>query len=204
MLTFDRIDHEYRWDGKVVPSVTQVIGEWQQINVYGVEYYANTFTGAVVKVETFRAAADFGTAVHSMCHMELKGILSESALHPALIPPLEQFRTWMDHFKPEILLVEQPMYSQKYGYAGTPDIICMVKNKPLVCDIKTGEYAMAGVQIAGYEQLYKENSRKWGRMGRYVLYIPKNGGAYRFHPVGSPRDWAFFQARLFQWQYLTR
>jgi hypothetical protein len=215
MLAFNKASHVYTWNGNPVPSCTGIINEWQLINVYGVEYYCNTFNGTVVSAEMFRMAAQFGTAVHYGCKIigeayqiepkrvfKLRDLIEVSMLAPELHKPLEQFVEWLNQYKPKIMLIEDPLYSKRYGYAGTPDIICILNNKPIVCDIKTGMYGLAGVQMAGYEQLWGEHLPRTGRMGRYVLHIPKDGGAYKFMSVGSAQDWAFFQSRLYQWQYL--
>lgn len=209
MLNFDPGNHIYKLGDRVVPSVTQVIGEW----VEAPYYYINTFTGAVVKKEVFEAGGDHGTAIHKACRLILKyghGILDWEALDISLLHQLEQFKKWLEDFFPEIVFIEEPMYSKKFGYAGTPDIIAEMRAKrtvsakriPAVIDIKTGAFDMAGPQISGYEQLYKETFKYRGTVLRYVLHLPKTG-PYKFIPMTNKADWDFFRSRLFQYQYLN-
>lgn len=209
MLTFDPDTHIYKMDYRVVPSVTQIIGEW----IEAPYYYINTFTGAVVKKEVFEGGGDHGIAVHKGCWLILKhghDGLDWELLDPSLIHQLQQFEGWMEDFFPEIVFTEEAMYSEKFGYAGTPDIIAEMRAKrvvsakriPAVIDIKTGAFDMAGPQIAGYEQLYKETFKYRGTVLRYVLHLPKTG-PYKFIPLTDKRDWDFFRSRLFQYNYLN-
>jgi len=200
MLNFIADTHTYQWRGKTVPSVTQVIGEWQPISVYGVEYYYNVFTGTVLAAEQFVGARDFGRAVHKMNSLYLRGVLDESTLHPSLIPVLEQFDWWVRTNDVEPVEIETPMYSEKYQYAGTPDLICKIRRQLVIVEEKTGEYGMAGPQLAGYDKLYKPHLFK----KRIVLSFPKDGGTLKVIPFTSPRDWGFFQARLYQYYYTRR
>ncbi len=204
-FTFDAETHIYRLDGRVIPSVTQILGEFCPVTISGRDYYVNAFTGSVVGMEKFDKAADFGTAVHRGCTLILlhgKDFLDWDALAPELVGPLRQFVRWMAEWKPEVILAEAPLYSRKYGYAGTPDFVAKIKRKVAVVDIKTGAFDMAGPQVAAYGELYKENYRYRGAVGRYVLHLPKNGGSYKFVPLTNGKDWNFFKSRLYQVQYL--
>lgn len=202
MLKFDPDTHTYSIDGNKIPSVTQILSEWVEIP----RYYVNTFTGAMVRKDVFDAGGDHGTAIHTACNLILEGgghdALDWEALNPELCHPLQQFERWLADYKPKIASVEEPMYSSKYGYAGTPDIAAKVQRKMAVIDIKTGAYSMAGPQTSAYEQLYKEASGHGRNMKRYVLYLPKTGD-YKFIPMTNKNDWDFFRSRLFQYQYLN-
>jgi hypothetical protein len=199
VLEFIADTHTYKKDGVVIPSVTQIIGEWQLTEVYGVEYYYNIYSGAVLAADRFTEARDFGRAAHAMNALYLMGSLDQSALHPSLIPVLDQFDTWLRTFNVEPVLIETPLYSEKHQYAGTPDLVCLVKKRLAIVDYKTGDYAMAGPQLAGYDQLYKPKIYKQ----RFVLYLPKDGGQFKFVPCTNySDDWKFFYSRLCQYHYL--
>lgn len=207
MLEFDPATHTYTYDGRVVPSVTQVIGEWIPVKHMGFDYLVNAFTGEMVAAEKFREAADFGTAVHKGAKLILTGEgLDWDALDPALEPPLRQLERWIGDFKVEPRHVEVPMYSKRYGVAGTPDIICFVlKNRLIVCDIKTGSLGAVGAQTAGYEILYREEYRRLSvKISRYALRLPKDGRPYDFIPMRNPEDKQFFLSRVFQYHYARK
>ena len=198
MLTFNEEKHLYYWEDRPVPSVTQIIREWMEINVYGNKYFTNRFTGTTIATDVFRVAADFGTAVHAGAKVLAEGrALDFNALDSALVAPLREFTQWMKDHKPEMLIVEKPLYSAKYGYAGTPDLICVINRKIYVVDIKTGMFEMAGIQLSAYEQLYREHAKRGAlHMSRYVLHLPKDGSAYKFIKKDNQYDFPCFQNML--------
>jgi len=216
MLKIDLSSHTYYyWDGETIPSVTQIIGEWRPVSVYGVEYYVNTFTGHVVDAERFREARDWGNAVHKMLALYLHRKLDESSLHESLIPILEQFDEWMRLNHVEPLEIEKPLYNEQYRYAGTPDLICKLNGRLSIVDYKTGSYDMAGPQLAAYYKtgsydmagpqlaaycmLYKPLVGK----DRYVLHIPRRDSKINMICLRNfTDDWNFFRARLHQYLYL--
>jgi hypothetical protein len=196
MLTFNAETHTYYWEKIQTPSVTQIINEWMEINVYGTKYFTNRYTGLTIAADVFREAGEFGTAVHAGCRVLARGrALDYMALHPSLYHPLAEFMQWMKDYAPDFALIEEPLYSKKFHYAGTPDIVGTIKRRPIIVDIKTGAFDMAGVQLAGYEQLYRERIRRGTlHMDRYVLQLPKDGGAYKFIPCRDNGDFACFMS----------
>ena len=208
-LSFTEDTHEYRWGDHVVPSVTGIIGELRKVTLGRYEYFVNVFTSNVIDAETIRAAGDTGTAIHKACGIILEhghDALDWDGLDPDLIPPLQQFEKWMEDWEPEIILVETPMYSKKYGYAGTSDIIARIprlKKKVAVTDIKTGAFSMVGPQTSAYTQLYKEEYKDKSSIERAVLHLPKDGSDYTYKVLENhASDWNFFKARLAQHGYL--
>jgi len=206
MLTFNESTHEYLWEGKPVPSVTQVINEWMEISVYGAKYFTNRFTGLTINAEVFRAAGEFGTAAHAGVKVLAEGReLDYNALHPSLYHPLAEFVQWKKDCSPIFHLIEKPLYSAKYRYAGTPDLICTIDRHLSVVDIKTGGYDTAGIQMAGYEQLYREDVKRGTlHMRRYVLHLPKDGGNYKFIQQADTTDFSCFLGLLFAHQQMKR
>lgn len=218
MLSFDSQSHQYRWNEDPVPSVTQVIGTWIKINVYGVPYYCDTLTGTVISAQVFENAGDFGRAVHKMCELYIRGTLDTTTLPPILVSVLAQFQAWMQEYAPEIILTEKPLYSLRHKYAGTLDILCVTGKRLCLYDIKTGAHDMAGVQMAAYSQLLRDNLAEWwpdfvkishgkgisSNIERYVLELPKDGGSYRVVPIKSSLrlDWEYFLSRLNQHKHL--
>mgnify|MGYP001559267038 CR=1 FL=1 len=205
MLTFDADKHIYRWNGQVVPSVTEIIGAW--LPVKGADFYVNTFTGAIVYADKFEAAGKVGKAIHKACGYIANGQgVDMEAIDRALIPPLKQFKKWMGDFKAKPIAVETPMYSVKYEFAGTPDIVCELsqdKNILVVVDIKTGLVNdMAGVQTSGYEILAREDLKIRKIIKRYELILPRDGSQYKFKQLTDKDDFTFFLSRLNQYNYL--
>ncbi|MCK5605995.1 hypothetical protein KAR91_29120 [Candidatus Pacearchaeota archaeon] len=206
MLKFTEDTHTYSWNGSKVPGVTTILGEYVKSNVYGTEYYVNTFNGSAVDAEKFRVAADHGNAVHLAIKYLLTDGLDMESLDPSILAAVNQFEAWRDEYVKEIVLVEEPLYSQRYGYAGTPDFVCELRPKyerifrAKICltDFKTGAHGLAGPQTAAYETLYKEQSKYRGRILRAVLKLPKDGSDYKFLTETGRQDFNMFKACLFR------
>ena len=206
MLKFDEPNHTYSWNGSKAPGVTTILGEYVKSNIYGTEYYVNTFNGSAVDAEKFRVAADHGNAVHLAIKYLLTDGLDMESLDPSILAAVNQFEEWRDEYVKEIILVEEPLFSTRFGYAGTPDLICELRPKyeriyrARVCltDFKTGAHGMSGPQTAAYEQLYKEHSKYRGKILRTVLKLPKDGGDYKFLPEAGRQDFNMFEACLFR------
>jgi len=210
MIQFDEVEHKYTRNGVVISSVTQVIGEWRRVDISGEAWLVNTLTGGAVPASMFEGPSDFGTAVHKAIQYYIEGIIIMDALHPKIKLLLHEFMRWVQLAKVDLrhineigspYICERPMYSKKYGYAGTPDIVCPVDGAVTLIDIKTGAYDMAGPQTAAYEQLYRENVKNT-RLKRVVLSLPKQGGSAKVVSFTEKADWSFFKARLATTNYL--
>ncbi|MFA5706858.1 MAG: hypothetical protein WDA41_10925 [Candidatus Neomarinimicrobiota bacterium] len=197
MLTFSEETHQYTWNNEPVPSVTQVIGEWVKCG----GMYVSIFTGTQVPADKFEAAGRFGTAVHKMLHSYLEGSLDFGLLTDDLLMIFTQFEAWREIFRPEPLYIERQLYSERYLYAGTMDLVCTIGRDRWIVDYKTGGYDMAGPQLAAYEKLDQEDGARKPRK-RAVLYLPKDGGQWKWVPMEGRQDWTFFETRLFQYNYL--
>jgi len=203
MLTFDEKEHRYEADGITVPSVTQILGEFIRVDI-GAGWYVSTFTGQMIKADVFEAAGRMGTAIHDMIHYYLEDDLDVEALSPELMAVLVQFREWQDMFKPEIMHTEKRGYSEKYGFAGTMDLVCKIGRDIWIPDYKSGAYNTAGPQLAAYEKLYQESIDSHSPVKRAVLRLPKDGSKFKWVPMTDRKDWLFFQARKFQYDYLRK
>jgi hypothetical protein len=205
MLTFDDKDHIYRWNGEISPSVTQVIGEWREIVIYGVHYFVNVYSGDVISAERLRVAQEFGKAVHKAAFFLLKGTLDWDSLASELISPLKEIQRWASEHSVRPVLLETPLHSTQYAFSGTPDFVGYLRrDKHLsVVDYGTGAFGMKGPQTAAYVQLYREYARDLKPIKRYVLHAPKTG-AYSLIPQENPHDWLFFVTKLNEKKYLTQ
>jgi hypothetical protein len=197
MLTFEEIPHIYRWNDSIVPSVTQIIGQWLKVG----DQYVNVFSGATVDARMFEDAGQWGTSVHTMIDYYLDDDLDTSNLTANQHWTLGHFKNWMAEMDVEVIAHEQRLYSKKYKYAGTYDIKARIDDRLWIVDIKTGAYDMAGPQLAAYCQLDKENDRSRATRHRAVLYLPKDGN-YKFIEMTDRADWSFFLSRLNTHNYM--
>jgi len=200
MLEFREEDHTYLYSDRVVPSVTQAIDEWLEIKIHGTRYYVHKFSNVVISYERMRDAQQHGRAVHKAGLFAIKGTLDWSSLHYELKNPVEQLIKWAEDFKIKPILLEKPLYSKTYRFAGTPDFIGTMRGikHRVVVDYASGAYMMKGLQTAAYEQLYRENYKYRGKMVRFVLHLPKQG-PYDLVPQKDAHDWAGFKIKLMDW-----
>lgn len=79
-----------------------------------------------------------GTEVHQAAEAYALGTVPEVA--ESVLPYVEQYRRFLEDFKPEFLLAEAPVYNLSRGYAGTLDAVAVVQGATVVLDIKTTPY----------------------------------------------------------------
>lgn len=137
MLTFDAATHTYRWDDRVVPSVTQVIRE---SGLYDASWY---------KPED----ALRGTYVHDACRFADENDLG------SVDPRIQGYVDAWLKFKRESGFscqpggIERMFVNEAYGYAGTIDRDCKLGPADATLDIKTGQpAAWHAIQTAAYRQ----------------------------------------------------
>lgn len=198
MLSFCPEKHEYRWNGKFIPSVTQIIGEWIKVTDY-----VNVYDGTIIPFDVFGQARDFGRAIHKACGLIVAGTLDWNSLDPSLVFPLKRFEQWLNDFNVEIISSEKMMYSEKDELAGTADIICKIQKTLSIVEIKTGLINnFVGAQTAGYERLYRAEEKYRGIIKRYELILQKDGSQYKLTPLINNHDISFLLAKIYEWRYL--
>ena len=64
----------------------------------------------------------------------------------------EQYKRFLDKYKPEFLLQETTVFHATEKYAGTLDALCAIKGEQYIMDIKTGKsiYDTVQLQLAAY------------------------------------------------------
>ena len=162
-LTYSEDIHEYRWYNKPVVSSTQVLSSVGTKTIRnGIELWNPIgFNDRFLSDET---AANFGKAFHKIASiLLLDGIPGFPA---AMEPYVKMFRKFLSDFPFVVLehkgepLVECPLYSERYCYAGTPDVWVLEKGGKEIwlLDWKTSTQDQGhwNYQTASYEQLGKE------------------------------------------------
>lgn len=205
VLQFEPETHIYTFEDRVVPGVTRALGEWVKCRYGKYEFYISTIDGTTVDAETFDAAGDFGTAIHLAAPLAFSGNLDWDALDEDLIPPLKQFMKWAEVWKLKDPQFELRVFSKKYFFAGTLDIMGLILNSERAeIDIKTGYTGLVGPQTAAYELAYREEYKDRKKLKRYCLHLPRDGSKFTFTEKKDHLDQAFFLNRLFQLNYLKR
>ena len=191
MLTFDEPTHTYRWDGRRVPSVTQLLE------------HLHSFAG--VPLAILLEAQQRGTYVHQMCELYDRGELDEQQnAHVAgglYVGYLDAWKRFIDDFAPNWEAIEERGYSRAHGFAGTKDRRGGFERRHTgsrwVCDIKTGRQAhrVWGLQTAAYRQIDIERDASHARDRRATVQLGVDG-RYRFIEWNDPADWPTFHALL--------
>ena len=136
--TFCEDTHEYKIDGKPVPSVTQVLKE----------------AGLIDSTWFTPEAALRGTYVHQACALYDEGVLDLDGIDPQLAPYVS---AW-DKFKKDSgivpTIIEQPFYSLEHGFAGCVDRAWLDGKHWVIADLKSGPLPdWLALQLAGYSIL---------------------------------------------------
>ena len=177
-LTFTAENHEYRFKGRVVPSVTQVLTPLTKLWTNGADLE--------------RARAE-GVAIHRTVELDLKGELDEETLPEWLKPYLAAWRKFVADTGFQLRASERMLFSETWGFAGTCDldgVLTKLKGSPAaVIDVKrTLGGNVIGMQLAGYEKLLIEGTALSGRRRRFGLQLKP----LKFVEYTDPRDWTDF------------
>ena len=181
-LLFDPIKHRYSVDGVVVDGVTTIL---KVINKPAlVNWSANMSAGYVEKnlkpgvaldevqimelvdgaKKAHRVRADqtasLGTLAHAWFDDHFSGRAPTTPVNPELRRMTGAFLKFADTHKVEVLETERRLYSQRFKFAGTVDLICKVDGELTVADYKTGSgiYAEMLAQCGGYHLCYEEET----------------------------------------------
>lgn len=110
------------------------------------------------------AGANTGTEAHAMVEQFLKGSKPSSGSQEAG-NAYRAFVEWFEDARPEVLNVEEVIYSEQFKYAGTYDCMLKVDGVNYLCDLKTtnasrmapnGVYAEYFIQLGAYAYAHEE------------------------------------------------
>lgn len=186
MIEFDKILHEYRLDGRLVPSVTSVLAPLEDFER--------------VPRETLEAARVFGQHVHEAAALFVRDELDWPSLDEHLTPYMEGLKRFLDESGLSVIASELAVASRKYRVAGTLDLLGLWRGSECVIDFKATATLpkSVGPQTSAYEALYRE---KFGgaKRKRYCVQLRPND--YRVHPLSDMGDWSIFLSCLNLWRY---
>ena len=123
-------------------------------------------------------AKNRGTTVHSIVEAYKNG-------HPIDLDSIptqfrgyaKGFNKWVNDNKVEVVSKEKTVFSHKYGYAGTYDLVCKLNGTDDIwlIDVKTGKaiYDEVELQLSAYKQALSEEGINVTRMG--VILLTEDG-----------------------------
>lgn len=183
-LHFDPLAHVYRIDGRVVPSVTQLL------KPIGPDF-------SMVVPDVLEAKRALGVAVHLACELDDDGDLDDDELDPVLVPYVSAWRKFKADTGAVIVMNERQLGHPALQYAGTLDRTAVIRGSGWLLDIKTSAepHASYGVQLAGYEELLRVAHHDGQPLNRATVHL-RDDGSYRLHEFKNPNDHAAFRACL--------
>jgi len=153
MLSFNAEGHKYFWNGKEVPSVSEIL------KTIGI-------TRDFERVDPFYR--ERGKFVHQAVEFHVKHTLDEESLDQENVTPyLKAFKKYESKEAYLVRKTEVPLYSQKYGFAGTIDHISEFADSRFpglgIADLKVTEKSdkAADLQLCAYSILFFEHHSYW-------------------------------------------
>lgn len=183
MLTFNAQKHEYRWNGAVVPSVTQILKPM------------DSFEG--IPEEILDNARIRGDWVHKATELIDLG-MPVTNIPEEYAPYIEAFKRYRAESGNTPLLLEQRVFCEKHQYAGTLDRMEQVKRSRAIMDIKvTFELPMSvGAQTAAYLNAFNEKRPKNEQATKRFSLRLKKDGTYEFTELKDAVDLVDFLSCL--------
>ncbi len=171
-------------------SVTEVL---KPILAQRLQQWIKT-TSAKKQDAILNEASDVGTELHSLVESDLLG--KTPTVKPQYEGFFEKWKTLRQEHGINAEKHEAYVCSDRYGYAGTFDILGMFNGKRAIMDVKTGFYGVkTGWQLAAYRNAYKELTGE--DVGLVGLSIRKDGsGAQAFEYEHLDFCWVTFLAAL--------
>jgi hypothetical protein len=162
----------YRWQGREFPSVTAILSggvpkpflpRWAakaaaEYAISHLDHLRLLPAGQAIREvkqapwATRDAAADLGDLIHAAVEAHATG-RPRPQLPPHAEPYLSGFDRFLADHSPVFLAAEQTVYSRRYGYAGTFDLLATLPGHGLtLLDVKTGNriYPEGCLQLAAY------------------------------------------------------
>lgn len=162
MLEFSEERHEYRLDGKIVPSVTQVL--------------APLYSFDRVPPEVLEHKRQIGHAVHKAVELDIQGELDEASLADAVRPYFDAWRLFRSIVRWEDFQTELRVAHTSNRYAGTVDLILRVGEQWWLIDVKSCATVSpaVGLQTAAYARAYETTFPECRIGKRFALQLKAN------------------------------
>jgi hypothetical protein len=157
-------------------------------------------------------AGKVGTQIHKLAEWSLRKEMGQSPGKQPKIGPEAQhgytaWEEWRKSVNLKPLFIEQVVWSNEFGYAGTADLFAEVEGVLTCIDWKSGKrvYPEASLQNAAYRHAYREMGHGDCKQGLIIL-LPKTAG-HTFKPVPAlPEEECMeaFLAFLMGWAWLNK
>lgn len=176
MTSIDVRSDGYHIEGRRYPRVTSILNVLAKP---GLDAWRRK-VGAEEADRVMRAGSELGTRVHQACWPIALGESTEAivssvrALHQFdLVPYVEAFGRWMSERVADVLGAERVLWSERYAYAGTTDLLVRLRDgRRAVVDLKTSRSLSETyrLQLAAYALALDEAGEPYD--SRIALWLP--------------------------------
>lgn len=151
------------------------------------------------------SAREIGTQLHALIDWAAKGrVGARPVATPAAECAFRSFESWAVSVRLEPVLSEHVVYSRRYSYAGTLDLVARVNGKLSLVDFKTSAalYPEYDLQATAYRVALRE--QRHIVRDALIVRLPKaENEAIEVHACAPIEDlWPVFAATLRVWQWL--
>ena len=188
------MSHTYKHKGKILPSVTTIIGEFSPKDAL-IQWASNSCRDYIVDnweamqgmcIDTHLNAArfhykalstealDIGSEFHDIAEKIYKDKIIYESINPKVNNCVRAFEQWVHDNDVEMIATERSVFGD--GWAGTLDLECMLNGIHTIVDYKTSKAiypATMGMQLAAY--LSVTDAEAAG-----VLRVDKETGEYEY------------------------
>ena len=127
---------------------------------------------------TSKKAMNRGTIVHDIVEAwkNINEVVGQEGPYQGYA---KAFKSWIDDYNPVIKECERTVFSNKYNYAGTLDMLAEIGGKLKIVDVKTGKnlYPEVQLQTAAYKQALSEDGVE---VEEGTALLLKEDGTYKF------------------------
>ena len=184
-LQFDAVTHTYTLGGRKLPSVTQAC------SVLNPDAFARVPPAVLARKRMI------GVALHAAIALDVAGELDEDTIAPEVAPYFAAWRRSTQIALLKVIECEVPRASERYGYAGTPDLVALSERtgSHWLLDVKSVAVLspVTAIQTAAYLELVKDAYPKG--MGRGALHL-KPDGTFEIRQYHGCGDFQTFLAAL--------
>jgi hypothetical protein len=122
-------------------------------------------------------AAESGSKVHNTIETILSGVeveFDDSRFEEHEWAGVCKFMEFYERFQPEVVAIETTVFSDKYQYAGTLDLLCKINGEKWLIDYKFSNaiHNSYFLQLAAYRMAIAEKNYEVDRMG--ILWLKAN------------------------------
>lgn len=183
MLTFQEQGHIYRWNGIIVPSVTQLLSKVGARSTLkdGTERWHSISGSEFIGDDT---AANFGIAFHKIAEAILNGwkVTYDPQMEPWVAGLKKFLKDHIDYIPVTFYnerMVEKMLYSKRHGYPLTLDVLLINKitEQYYLVDWKTSTTWQKHwwIQLGAYAEAVRENYKLRKKITTKIVRIFENG-----------------------------